>query len=45
MSISFDEYRARVVAYLDPEQAPPYASRAAWDAMQEGVIGRLGALR
>ena len=44
MSISFDEYRAQVVAFLEPEQAEPYASREAWDLMQETVVGRLEAL-
>jgi predicted nucleotidyltransferase component of viral defense system len=45
MSISNDEFRSKVVAYLDPEQVAPYETRAAWDAMQVSVVGRLEALR
>jgi predicted nucleotidyltransferase component of viral defense system len=45
MAISFDEYRSKVVAYLDPAQASPYEGRAAWDAMQGGVVDQLEALR
>jgi predicted nucleotidyltransferase component of viral defense system len=41
MGISFDDYRAQVVAYLDPAQAEPFASREAWDLMQSFVIERL----
>lgn len=45
LSISFDHYRSHVVAYLHSEQAELFASRAAWDAMQETVIARLQALQ
>jgi hypothetical protein len=45
MSISFDDYVSKVVAYLDPTQADLFANRGAWDAMQEAVVGRLEALR
>jgi hypothetical protein len=45
LGISFDDYRSHVVAYLDPEQAELYASRSAWDAIQETVVGRLETLR
>lgn len=41
MSISFDEYASRVVAYLDPAQAALYQTRDAWEMMQESVIARL----
>lgn len=44
MGISFDEYRSKVVAYLDPEQAVLYEGRDAWNAMQESVVARLEAL-
>jgi predicted nucleotidyltransferase component of viral defense system len=44
MGISYDEYRAKVVAYLDPEQAAPYEDRAAWDHLQGVVITSLEAL-
>ncbi len=45
MSISFDEYASKVVAYLEPSHAELYADRSAWDAMQEDVVVRLEALR
>jgi predicted nucleotidyltransferase component of viral defense system len=45
MSISFDEYRSQVVAFLDPEQAAPYHDREAWEVMQDAVVSRLEALR
>lgn len=44
MAISFDEYRSKVVAYLEPDQAAPYEDRAAWDAMQNAVVSGLEAL-
>ncbi|MEO7033238.1 MAG: hypothetical protein ABI548_05235 [Polyangiaceae bacterium] len=43
--ISFDEYQSKVVAYLDPSQAPLYADRSAWDAMQGAVAEQLEALQ
>ena len=45
MSISFDDYTSQVVAYLDPEQGEPFASRDAWNAMQGEVVDRLEGLR
>jgi predicted nucleotidyltransferase component of viral defense system len=45
MAISFDEHTARVVAYLDPDQAEPFADRPAWEAIQESVVSRIEALR
>jgi hypothetical protein len=45
MAISYDEFRSQVVAYLDPEQAAPYETEEAWDAMQQTVIGRLEGLQ
>ena len=45
MSVSFDDYVSKVVAYLLPEQAELFAGRDAWNAMQEEVIARLEALR
>ncbi len=44
MGISFDEYASQVVAYLDPEQREIFASRDAWNAMQDAVVSRLEAL-
>ncbi len=43
--LTYDQYVALVIAYLDPEQAEIYASRAAWESMQLDVIARLEALR
>jgi len=45
LSISFDDYRSQVVAYLHPAQADLFASRAVWNATQAAVIERLEALR
>jgi hypothetical protein len=45
MAISFDEYAAQVVAFLDPDQQVLYEERSAWDAMQNEVIQRLEALQ
>jgi hypothetical protein len=45
MTITYDEFRSQVVAYLDPEQTAPYESEEAWNAMQQTVIARLEALR
>jgi predicted nucleotidyltransferase component of viral defense system len=45
MSISFDEYRSKVVAFLDPDQVDLYAQRATWEAMQESTVARLEALQ
>ncbi len=44
MSISFDHYRSKVVAYLDPGQAELYSERVSWEAMQDEVVARLEAL-
>jgi predicted nucleotidyltransferase component of viral defense system len=44
IGISFEEYRSKVVAYLDEEQAPLYEDRAAWNAMQDAVVSRLEGL-
>jgi hypothetical protein len=45
MSISFDDYRSKVVAFLDPDQAPLYSGRVEWNALQNAVITRLEALQ
>lgn len=45
LSVSFDEYASKVVAFLEPDHAEVYADRATWDAMQEEVVTRLEALR
>ncbi len=45
MSISFDEYQAKVVGYLEPEHVEIYEGRETWDATQEAVVGYLETLR
>ena len=45
MSISFDDYASKVVAYLDPGQAALFEERSSWDAMQEAIVSRLAAWR
>jgi predicted nucleotidyltransferase component of viral defense system len=45
MAISFDDYRSKVVSYLDPDQAELYESKAAWNTMQDQVVARLEALQ
>jgi Nucleotidyl transferase AbiEii toxin, Type IV TA system len=45
MGLSFDEYKSKVVAFLEPKHADIYAERSAWDAMQDDVVERLQALR
>ena len=45
MSISFDDYASKVMAYLDPGQAALFEERSSWDAMQEAVVSRLAAWR
>ncbi len=45
MSVSFEDYVSKVVAYLDPEQAELFASRDSWNTMQEEVVARLEAWR
>jgi hypothetical protein len=41
MDVSFDDYRGQVVAYLHPDHAPMYASREAWNALQNRVVEML----
>jgi predicted nucleotidyltransferase component of viral defense system len=43
-SISFDDYRSKVVSYLDAGHVELYEDRSAWDAMQDAVVSRLEAL-
>jgi hypothetical protein len=43
--LTYDEYVALVVAYLEPAHAEVYGSREAWETMQLEVIERLEALR
>lgn len=43
LEITYDQYAAQVVAYLDPTLRELYESRDAWDAMQTGVVTALEA--
>ncbi len=45
LSLSFDEYASKVVAFLEPAHAEVYADPSAWEAMQEEVVTRLEELR
>jgi len=43
-SVTFDDYAAKVVAYLEPEQVELFAARETWEVMQSGVVAQLEAL-
>jgi predicted nucleotidyltransferase component of viral defense system len=43
--LTYDQYAALVLAYLEPEHLEIYQSSHTWEAMQLDVIGRLDALR
>ena len=45
LGISFDEYTAQVVDFLDPGQREIFEQRAAFDAMQSAVVERLESLQ
>jgi predicted nucleotidyltransferase component of viral defense system len=45
IGISYDDYRSKVVAYLDPDQAVLFEQRTAWESMQETVVAELESLR
>jgi Nucleotidyl transferase AbiEii toxin, Type IV TA system len=38
MTLSYADYKAQVVSYLQPEHASAYGSPEAWDALQTGVV-------
>jgi predicted nucleotidyltransferase component of viral defense system len=44
-ALTYDEYVALVVAFLDPEHADLYSSKESWETMQLDVISRLESLR
>jgi predicted nucleotidyltransferase component of viral defense system len=44
MSVSYDEYVAKVIAYLEPSQAALFSARHTWDAMQSSVVSTLETL-
>ena len=45
LEVSFDDFQGQVVAYLHPEHAASYASRDAWNALQEQVVDALEGAR
>ncbi len=45
LSISFDDYMSKVVAYLEPDQADLFSGRSFWNTIQGDVVDRLEALR
>jgi predicted nucleotidyltransferase component of viral defense system len=44
IGISFDDYLAKVVAYLEPDHIELFGSREAWNLMQSAVVERLESL-
>ena len=45
LEITYDQYVAQVVAFLDPAQRELFESRDAWETMQHAVVGVLEAAR
>ena len=45
IALTYEQYVALVVAFLEPEHADLYGSRETWELMQLDVIARLEALR
>ncbi len=45
LSLSYDDYRSQVVAYLAPDQAPALQDREIWDAMQLEIVQFLKTLQ
>lgn len=45
IGISFDDYAAGVLAYLDPAHAGPFEGRHAWNELSSRVVAELEALR
>jgi predicted nucleotidyltransferase component of viral defense system len=42
MSVSFDQFKSQVVAYLPAEYQSHYRTREVWDSLQENVVKKLG---
>ncbi len=42
--IGYDEYRAKVLSFIEPDALPLYESVEAWENMQVSVAKRLEAL-
>jgi predicted nucleotidyltransferase component of viral defense system len=45
MRLTFEQYSAKVVAYLEPAQVEVYGTPEVWESMQLDVVTRLEALR
>lgn len=41
MSVSFDQFKSQVVAYLSPDYQSHYGTRKVWDSLQENVVKTL----
>lgn len=41
ISVSFDQFKSQVVAYLPPEYQSYYGTRKAWESLQENVVNAL----
>jgi predicted nucleotidyltransferase component of viral defense system len=41
MSVSFDQFKSQVVAYLPPDYQAHYGTRKVWDSLQENVVKTL----
>ncbi len=41
MSVSFDQFKSQVIAYLPPEYQGYYGTRKVWESLQENVVKRL----
>jgi predicted nucleotidyltransferase component of viral defense system len=44
MSVSFDQFKSQVVAYLQPEYQEYYGTHKAWNSLQENVVRILAGL-
>jgi hypothetical protein len=42
--IGYDEFRAKVLSFIEPDAQPLYESSEAWESMQVTVAERLEAL-
>jgi len=40
-SVSFDQFKSQVIAYLSPEYQGYYGTRKVWESLQENVVKRL----
>ena len=42
ISVSFDQFKSQVVAYLPAEYQSHYGTRKVWESLQENVVKTLG---